>query len=291
MLNVLFIGSKSQIGKEFRLNSNKKSKFIFLNRKQLDITNLSLLKKTINKIKPQLVINFAAYTEVDNAESNKKKSNAINSIGPKNLSKLCNKIDSTLVHISTDYVFSGKKKSRYVETNIARPLSHYGYTKLQGEKEIKKNIKKYFIIRVSGLFSEFNNNFVKTVLIKLKKNENLKIINNQYFSPTSTRELKRFINYFIDQKLYINNYGTYHFSDDGTPITWYEFARFIKNLYKKKYYYSGKIEKVDFNQYKFIAKRPQYSALNTLKLKKTFNFFPKNWRISTKYVVNSIIKE
>ena len=170
-MNVLITGANGQVGKSFKdLKVNKKIKFFYYSKNRLDITNYNETIKVINKIKPEVIINCAAYTDVENSEIYKNLAKKINSWGPLNLAKVCKVHKIFLIHISTDYVFNGKKKN-YKENSNTDPINFYGTSKLMGEKNIKKVNCKFLIIRTSWVFSKYGKNFLKTIkkLIQKKK--------------------------------------------------------------------------------------------------------------------------
>ena len=170
-MKILVTGSESQLANSFIKKYNNSKNIHLTDKKSLDITNLNLVKELSENIRPDIIINFAAYTSVDLAETNKCLTDQINIFGPKNLSLAANLNNSTLIHFSTDYVFDGLKKNPYNENDIANPLSHYGKSKFLGEKEVEIISNKYLILRVSWLFGPWKKNFVKFAISKFKKNE------------------------------------------------------------------------------------------------------------------------
>ena len=181
-----------------------------------------------------LIINFAAYTSVYLAETNKCLTDQINIFGPKNLSLAANLNNSTLIHFSTDYVFDGLKKNPYNENDIANPLSHYGKSKFLGEKEVEIISNKYLILRVSWLFGPWKKNFVKFAISKFKKNEDLFAVVDQFGIPTCTLDVCNFLNFIIELNNFDKLNKKYHFVNSGNVVSWYDFAKVIYKIYSQK---------------------------------------------------------
>lgn len=222
------------------------------NSKTMDITNDIIVKRVLNEIRPDMVFHCAAYTNVDKAESETAKARLINYTGTKNIAKACNDIDTTIIYISTDYVFDGNKKSPYLPTDKPNPINHYGLTKFEGEEAVKKYCKKYYIVRTSWLYGINGKNFVETML-SLADNPDLKVVNDQTGCPTSTIELAKGIIKLI--KNY--DYGTYHICAGGQTSR-YGFA-------KKIFEYSNlktSLKPCKTNEFVRPAKRPLYSVMD-----------------------------
>lgn len=215
-----------------------------LTHKDLDITNRSRVITCITKIRPDVVINAAAYTNVDGCEDNQELAFQVNGNGPGYIAEACSKVGSTLVHFSTDYVFDGSKKE-YVESDVPGPINVYGHSKLLGEKNIIENMKDYRIVRVSWLFGINGNNFVETMLKLSKEMDSVKVVNDQFGKPTYTMDLATKIKEIIEL-----NPGIYHITNDGV-CSWYEFASSIID------------DVIPCISEEFLtkAKRPKYSVL------------------------------
>ena len=280
-INILICGSDGQLGRALSEINSKKYRIFLTNRKNLDITDYNLCKKKILAIKPKFIINAAAYTSVDLAEKNLKIAKKINTIGPKNLAKITKKLDSILIHISTDYVFDGTKNSKYLETDKPNPLSVYGKTKLLGENEIIKILKKYLIIRVSWLYGPDHKNFVTNILENGKSQKTLKMVNDQYGMPTYSYDLSKIIWELIEK---INNkylyYGVYHYSAYGKAISRYEFSKAIFEYASNYGYESPRIISQKFINLENSKIRPKFSCLNINKILKTFDVKKVDWRES-----------
>jgi len=290
-MKVILCGAEGQLGYSIKLLCPSNIELFAFNKSQLDITNEKNVEEKIYKIKPDVVINSAAFTNVDNAQINKFNSHKINAIGPKNLSICLNAIDSHLIHISTDYVFDGFKNKPYLESDKPNPLSVYGQTKLEGEKLISKLIKNYFIFRVAWLFGPKKNNFVVNIINKSKKNNNLKIVNDQFGKPTCIFEFSKFIWHTIFKLVNKNTKsGLYHFSNNGNIVSWYEYTKIIFEIASKYGILTPKIIPIVSNDLDLLAIRPQYSVLDPSKSFKEFNFDSSEWLFSLEKTIQLICK-
>ena len=265
-MKILVTGANGQLGSEIKFLSSKYNqyKWIFTDQDELDLSDLKNLESNISKISPSLIINCAAYTSVDKAESDIKLSNILNFKAVDLISKWSSLNGKKLIHISTDYVFDGTSKIPLDEKSSTSPINVYGLTKLRGEKVCLKNDPNSIIIRTSWVYSSFGNNFVKTMCNLMEKRDLLKIINDQKGSPTYAADLADTIMKIINHKKWIS--GLYHYSNEG-EITWFEFANSIKEINN----YNVKIEGVFTDEYPTPAKRPKYSLLDKKKIKETFN--------------------
>ena len=248
----------------------------YLNKNDLDICIESQLRTHIKKLKPEIIINCAAYTQVDKSEDESKLANLVNNISVKNLAEISKEFNIKLIHISTDYVFDGTKNTPYSEKDVCNPINKYGETKYLGEEQIIKSECHYLIIRTSWVFSEYKTNFVKTMLELGEKNKTLKIIDDQLGSPTYAGDIAKFIRHIIESD-YIDN-SIINFSGD-IATTWYGFAKKIFEV-AKDYSLKTPIELIparteDFN---FNAKRPKLSVLSSQLLKKKYKINPSNWQ-------------
>lgn len=264
-MNLLVTGSNGQLGQEIKkISTDFPSYNLFL----CDFDELNICDKNavlsyfkINDI--NCVINCAAYTNVDEAESNSESANNVNNIGVSNLVDACLKNNSTIIHISTDYVFDGNKKSAYLENDITNPIGVYGKTKFLGEKHIIDSKVKGIVIRTSWLYSAFGKNFVKTILKLSVEKQEIKVVNDQFGSPTNAADLADSCLKIIE-KLEKHNYKIskiYHFSNLGS-CSWYEFAKSIISISKK----NCKIIPVSSAEFTTKAKRPKFSVLSKQKI-------------------------
>ncbi|MET0758944.1 MAG: dTDP-4-dehydrorhamnose reductase [Flavobacterium sp.] len=269
---VLVTGSNGQLGQALQFISKKypKIQFVFTSSKELDITNKDSIKTVFENEKPDFCINTAAYTAVDKAESEPENADLINVIGVKNLAKVCKDFNVTLLHVSTDFVFDGKKAIPYTEDDATNPQSVYGQTKLDGEKAIQEIFEKYFIIRTSWLYSDFGNNFMKTMLRLAKERPSLSVVNDQTGTPTHAVDLaEALIKIILSDK---KAYGIYHFSNEGYA-SWYDFAKKIFEINKVEI----DLQPIPTSQFPTPAQRPKYSVLDKTKIKNIFGIDIKNW--------------
>jgi dTDP-4-dehydrorhamnose reductase len=266
MTNILVTGSNGQVGSELReLSSNYPYNFYFTDRESLDITNLDALNEFISSNKIDIIINPAAYTAVDKAQSDEENADAINHIAVKYLSKIAKEKNIKFIHISTDYVFDGKNYKPYNEDDKTNPNGIYGKTKLLGEEAMKKiNPKDSIIIRTSWVYSSFGANFVKTMLRLGKERDELGVIFDQVGTPTYARDLAKTI---LDILPNIKNdkVEIYNYSNEGV-LSWYDFAKEIMRMAKIE----CKVNPIETKEYPTPASRPHYSLLNKSKIKKDF---------------------
>lgn len=285
-MNILITGSNGQLGQEFQYLSkiNTQHHFIFVDKEELDITSFLKLDEFFSKQKIDVIINCAAYTAVDKAESDKEVTYSINVLGPQNLAVIAKKYNIKLVHFSTDYVFNGTNYLPYKESDIPNPQSIYGKTKFEGENEIIKNANIYAIIRTSWLYSQYGNNFVKTITKLATERGAINIIFNQIGTPTYARDLASAVLYILPI-LNEKNSGIYNYSNEGVT-SWYDFARNICKLQN----IPCRLAPIEDKDYPTAAKRPNYSVLNKEKIKKTFNIEIPQWQDSLERCIEELKK-
>ena len=230
MKTVLVTGANGQLGQCIQKIHNQfpDISFHFKSSSELDITNSNAINDYFSKHTIDYCVNCAAYTNVELAESEEEKAYFVNAEAAKQLAKACKEYNTTLLHISTDYVFDGKKETPYIETDTTNPISVYGASKLKGEQYIQEIFQNYFIIRTSWLYAEYGKNFYKTILQKAAEKANLTITTEQKGTPTNANDLAELILEII--KTDNTDFGIYHFSNEG-EATWYDFTKeIIKNL-------------------------------------------------------------
>ena len=255
--------------------------FIFVSKQELDLENKDLLIEFFTKNNFSHCINTAAYTNVEKAESEKEKAFAINAEAVKNLASTCEENDVVLLHISTDYVFDGRKQSPYLETDSTNPINVYGASKLKGEQYIQEICDRFFILRTSWLYSQYGHNFLKTILRYSQEGKPLTITTEQTGTPTNANDLAKALLKIIIQDS--SNYGVYHFSNSGAT-TWYGFAKEILRQ-------TGKLKEANLaktNQYRTFAARPEYSVLSNLKVKDSLSISAVSWEKSLKTIINNL---
>ena len=282
-MNILVTGASGQLGSEIRENSTEFSQynFFFEDSKSLDITDFEKVEEFIVENNIKAVINCAAYTAVDKAESEEQDAKNVNLLGVKNLISVL-KGRGKLIHISTDYVFNGKSYEPYKEEHYVDPIGVYGRTKRLGEEFILNSEVASIIIRTSWVYSSFGNNFVKTMLRLGKERDKLNVIFDQIGSPTYARDLA-FVCLDIIDKDFSNFSKIYHYSNEGVT-SWYDFAKAIMEVSGIQCY----ISPIETKDYPTPAKRPNYSLLNKSKIKKEFNITIPYWRDSLKDCIKKI---
>jgi dTDP-4-dehydrorhamnose reductase len=269
---VIVLGAAGQLGQAIQSISSKNAiEFNFFDSHQLDIANSIKVNAVFERLKPDFCINAAAYTAVDKAEIEVEKADLVNRIAVKNIISACLKQDTTLLHISTDFVFDGEKNTPYTETDQTNPQGIYGVTKRNGEIEIAQSMTKFFIVRTSWLYSDFGSNFKKTILKLAKERENLNVVNDQIGSPTHALDLAAALVKIIQSRSI--NYGIYHYCNEGST-SWYGFAKKILELNHIFIELNG----IPTSDYPTLAKRPKYSVLDTSKIKNEFNIKIKSWQ-------------
>lgn len=248
---------------------------------EVDITKINEIDNFIIGKKIEWIINTAAYTNVDKAEKESQKVFLVNAQAVKNLAEISRKKSINLIHISTDYVFSGEKNDGYKEENLTNPQNMYGKSKLEGEKYIKEILENYFIIRTAWLYGKNGKNFVNTIVNLLKEKDEIKVIDDQRGSPTYTKDLAEVIIKIIKNNY--TNYGIYNFTNEGT-VTWYEFANEIYKICKEVNLIKKEVEliPVGTEDYPLLAKRPRYSVLSKEKIKMELDIKIRNWKDSLK---------
>ena len=286
---VLVTGANGQLGQslQFIAKNYLELHFIFCSSSDLDITNLESCQAVFFKTKPNYCINAAAYTAVDKAESEAKKAHLINVIGAKNLAAVCKEYSTVLLHISTDFVFDGdfsklspRAKSRgYSENDIPNPTGVYGQTKLDGEKVIQATFDNYYIIRTSWVYSQFGNNFMKTMLRLASERDSISVVNDQIGTPTNAVDLAECLVKIIChtelvevQQSTTDNFGIYNFSNEG-QCSWYDFAKEIFEINNKNI----DLKPIPTSSFPTPAKRPKFSVLDKSKIKQIFGIEIKSW--------------
>ncbi len=295
-MRILLIGKNSQIGSEFL----KSKQFVNLDEtlavgsKDCDITDTKSVKKLFRDYQPDIIINCAAYTAVDKAEIEMKIAKAVNEIGPKILAQEAQRLGSLIIHFSTDYIFDGNKKDPYIEGDKPNPLSTYGKTKLAGEKMVQSNCLKHIILRTSWVYNLTGNNFINKILNLSTQKKVLKVVANQYGTPTSSILIVDTTISLLKEYLKNNKnfpFGLYHLTASG-HTNWYEYACYIldyfKTIKKKNNIIVEKIIPVAAEEYFSLARRPKNSRLSIEKISKTFNLNIPDWRFGVNSILDKI---
>jgi dTDP-4-dehydrorhamnose reductase len=275
MSGTIVFGASGQLGQCLKVVAEKTGfkNIIFPPEEQSNILDTEALEKVFLEYKPSYCINCAAYTAVDKAEDDIDLARKINSDGAENLAKLCEKYNATIIHISTDFVFAGDKPFPLLEDDIAEPINIYGVTKLEGELAIAATTSRFYTIRTSWLYSEYGNNFVKTMMRLGAEKDELKIIADQVGTPTYAIDLAHCVLNIIENDN--QHYGIYHYSNEGVT-SWYDFAQAIFDIADIKV----KVLPVRTSEYLTKAVRPTFSVMDKTKIKTTFNIDIPYWRES-----------
>ena len=274
---VLVTGGRGQLGQALQsvAPDYPDLMFHFVGSSEVDITDKSSLSAIFERINPDFCINAAAYTAVDKAESEPEKATHVNVTGAINLAETCLRYNTTLIHISTDFVFDGQKTTPYLESDDTNPTGVYGRTKRDGENGIITVGGKYFIIRTSWLYSQFGANFMKTMLRLASERDTISVVNDQIGTPTHAVDLARAIATIIRNPKAA--YGIYHYSNEGAA-SWYDFARKIFEVNGVNI----DVRPIPTTDFPTPAKRPAYSVLDKTKIKQTFQVDVPDWQISLK---------
>jgi dTDP-4-dehydrorhamnose reductase len=276
MSNVLVTGCLGQLGSEImELTKDSSDSYIYTDKNELDITKIDEIEMLISLKKIDTIINCAAYTAVDKAETDQEIAHLINAKSTQNLAQIAKQYNCKLVHVSTDYVFDGTNHKPYVETDSTNPNGLYGATKLDGEKMMQEiNPANSIIIRTSWVYSSHGVNFVKTMLKLGKERDNLTVIYDQVGTPTYAKDLAQVILDIIPQ-LDNQDVEIYHYSNEGV-LSWYDFAKEIMKMAKLE----CNIAPIETKDYPTPAKRPHYSLLNKAKIKNRYNISIPYWKDS-----------
>ena len=269
MKKIIVTGSNGQLGRAVNLffRDNKDISFVNTDVGELDITNIDKVMELAREVQPYAIINCAAHTGVDACETEYDKAFKINAIGPRNLSIAARETGAKLMHISTDYVFDGKGTRPYVETDATNPQGAYGSTKLAGENFVKDFADRYFILRTAWLYGD-GKNFAKTMLRLSETNKKVRVVGDQFGSPTSASELTK----AIHALLFTENYGVFHATCEGS-CSWAEFAREVFRLAGK----TTQVEAITTEEFGAPAPRPAYSVLENRMFKLTTDFMFADW--------------
>ncbi len=293
-MKILITGASGQLGHEL-IRQGRASDFSIenLNRQELDISNEAQVAQVLPHVSPSVVINAAAYTDVDKAETESDMAYAVNRDGPAYLARYCSDHGVALIHISTDYVFDGTKGRPYRENDPISPLGVYGQSKAQGEALIRSTLKNHIIVRTSWLYSVYGNNFVKTILKLIQERPNLQVVADQFGSPTSASDLAEALLIIVTKIATGGNFdwGTYHYCGKGIT-TWHGLAEKIIQLAQS--YGTLPIKQVapiTTAEWPTPAKRPPYSALDCSLLKSQFGIAPRPWQESLKHTIGRLNSE
>jgi len=283
-MKVLLTGANGQLGRCFQDRLPEGWELKATDSDTLDITDAGKLHKVVEEFKPDAIVNAAAYTAVDKAETEIVSAERINILGPENLAAAAKSINSKLIHVSTDYVFDGKSKRPYIETDPTNPLGVYGATKLRGEESVLNVLPQSIIIRTAWVFSEYGNNFVKTMIRLARERDVLNIVDDQLGCPTYAGDIAQTIIELLKKE----SSGVYHYCGNK-EVSWAEFAKDILELAYANHLIlkMPKIIGINTEQYPTPAKRPQYSTLSCDKITK-LGLKKSDWEEQLKYVISKL---
>lgn len=284
-MTILVTGANGQLGNEMRnVSKSSSDHYIFTDVAELDITNIEAIRKIVRDEQVGVIVNCAAYTNVDKAEDDQAMADLINHKAVENLASVAKEANALLVHVSTDYVFGGNQYNIPIcEEASTNPLGVYGVTKLHGEEAILRSGCEYLIFRTAWLYSPYGNNFVKTMRRLTSEKDSLKVVFDQVGTPTFAADLASIIFKVLSERLYTKHQGIYHFSNEGV-ISWYDFAKEICTL-------SGNtcdIQPCHSHEFPSKVTRPSYSVLDKTKVKSDFGITIPYWRDSLVRCINQL---
>ena len=276
-MRILVTGANGQLGREMRIVSrDSRDSYIFTDVDELDITDVEAVRRFMDENKVDVVVNCAAYTNVEKAEEEEALAELINAKAVENIANACHDNGATLIHISTDYVFGGNEgNTPRNEEEPANPTGAYGRTKLHGEEAVANSKCKSIIVRTAWLYSEYGTNFVKTMRRLTAEKDTVKVVFDQVGTPTYALDLARAIFLIIEERKFSGNEGLYHYSNEGV-ISWYDFAKEICEQYGNK----CNIMPCLSSEFPSKVKRPSYSVLDKSKIKNSFDITIPYWKES-----------
>ncbi len=284
-MNILVTGANGQLGNEMRrLGAVSPNNYIFTDVAELDITNADAVMYVAKHYSIDAIINCAAYTNVDKAETDQETAELINATAVGNLARAMKEVGGTLFHVSTDYVFGSEGNTPRTEEMPLNPLGVYGLTKLHGEQAIEESGCKALIFRTAWLYSEFGNNFLKTMLRLTAEREQLNVVFDQVGTPTYAGDLALAIFSIIEAGVYPGNEGIYHFSNEGV-CSWYDFA---VEIAAAAGHTNCRINPCHSSEFPSPVTRPPYSVLDKTKIKATFDIDIPHWRESMEYCIKRL---
>lgn len=281
--SILIAGGHGQLGKALSAHSaHAEFRTHITTRAEMDITQMTSIHHAIAHYKPDIIINAAAYTAVDKAEQENEAAMQANYLGPQNLAIACKKNQIPLIHISTDYIFDGLETSPYHEEHAANPINVYGKSKWLGEQAVREQCEQHFILRISGVFSEYGQNFLKTILRLAAERNELSIVADQMTCPTYAGHIAGVIYSMAKQ---LSTFGTYHYCDIA-PTSWHAFAQAIMAeaaLHTTRPL--ATLKAISIHEYPTAAKRPLYSVLDCHKIAEHYRITQADWHAAIKHIV------
>ena len=296
MKKILVTGNKGQVGFELMKTLAPLGKVIGVDEKECDLAQSAMIDALLDRVKPDIIMNPAAYTAVDKAESEPTVAHAVNAHAAKTLARQASRRNIPIIHFSTDYIFDGTKEEAYVEEDPANPKSVYGKTKWLGEEAVRSNAAKHVILRTSWVFGAHGVNFLKTMLKLSKERDKVSVVSDQVGAPTSARLVAEVTAEIVKQLLQefsYRKYGTYHLVAEG-ETSWYGFAKFVveqaNDLGMKTKLNPKNINPIKTKDFPLPAARPANSRLDTTKIKETFGITLPTWQSEVDLVLGELIK-
>lgn len=287
---ILVFGGNGQLGRElFRVAAERRMALQALTRTDADIADAATVAAALERWRPDLIVNAAAYTNVDGAESHEAEARRANEIGPATIAAACAKADIPLIHISTDYVFDGSKEGAYRERDPIHPINAYGRSKAAGEDAVRRALDRHIILRTAWLYSAFGRNFLKTILQLAQTRDELRIVADQHGSPTSARELAEAILHIAPRLIAEPRLsGTYHCTAAGVT-TWHGFAQCIVDAAAPITGHNPRVTPIATADYPTPAKRPANSRLDCSRFVQTFGLTPRPWREAVQATTRALV--
>jgi len=275
MKKIIVVGANGQLGSCLQelANNEKQIEFVFLTNTDLDITDQTAVQTLCGQVKPDVIINAAAYTAVDKAETDEQVAYDVNAKAVGYLAEACSATGARLIHVSTDYVFDGNATTPYREDDMPNPQGVYGATKLEGEKLALQGNANAVVVRTSWVYSKYGHNFVKTMMRLMKERDTLNVVDDQVGCPTHAIDLAKALLIMATTESFVP--GIYHFSNSG-PISWYTFAEAIREIGG----FTTKVSPISSDQYPTPAKRPAWSVMSNDKIAALYGIVQQDWRKS-----------
>lgn len=274
---ILITGGNGQVANALRHHARAREfALTLLSRAEMDITHSDSIAHALQQYQPDIVINTAAYTAVDKAETEQESALEINHLGAANVAKMCQQHQIPLIHLSTDYVFDGSKNAPYLEDDSVNPINFYGHSKLLGEQAVRENCHQHIILRVSGVFGDYGNNFKKTMLRLAAERKELRIVADQLTCPTNANDIAGALLTLAGK---LSHYGTYHYC--STPVTsWHAFANAVIAEARERgtLLLVENIAAITAAEYPTPAKRPAYSAFDCSKILRDYGIQQPSWK-------------
>ena len=287
-MNILVTGANGQLGREMqRLSAVSPNNYTFTDVAELDVTDAGAVRQAVAQTRAEVIVNCAAYTNVERAEEDEEAADRLNRGAAENLARAAEANGATLIHVSTDYVFDGTAHTPYTEDGTPSPLGAYGRTKLAGERAVMASGCRYLIFRTAWLYSEYGNNFLKTMLRLTSERDTLQVVFDQIGTPTYAGDLSLALFSIIESERYAGNEGVYHFTDEGV-CSWYDFATEIAAAAGHD---KCRIIPCHTSEFPTKATRPAYSVLDKTKFKETFRMDIPHWREAMIYCMKRLTEK